>query len=111
LLQVSTGEGKSTIVSVLAIIHALKGKKIDIITSSPVLAERDAKEKMKLYEMFNLTCADNNDKSVYVKGAKNCYKKDIVYGETAQFQFDTLSDEYKKLNTLAGRKCEVAIID
>ena len=40
---------KSTIVSVLAIIIALKGMKVDIITSSPVLAERDAKEKAKLY--------------------------------------------------------------
>ncbi len=80
LLQVATGEGKSTIVSVLAIIHALKGKKVDIITSSPVLAERDAKEKAGLYNMFGLTCADNNDKSIYIKGPKYCYRKDIVYG-------------------------------
>ena len=56
-----------------------------------MLAERDAKEKSTLYRLFGLTCADNNDKSVYLKGAKHCYSKDIVYGEAAQFQFDTLS--------------------
>lgn len=35
--------------------------------------------------MFGLSCSDNNDKNIYIKGAKDCYKKDIVYGEAAQF--------------------------
>ncbi|EAR95365.2 helicase carboxy-terminal domain protein (macronuclear) [Tetrahymena thermophila SB210] len=111
LLQIATGEGKSTIISVLAIISALKGKKVDIITSSPVLAERDAKEKAGLYNIFGLSCTDNNDKSVYIKGAKPCYQMDIVYGEVAQFQFDSLRDGYSQLGTLDNRKYEVAIID
>ncbi|CAF3327679.1 unnamed protein product, partial [Rotaria socialis] len=111
LLQIGTGEGKSTIVSVLAVIHALKGKKVDIITSSPVLAERDAKEKAKFYNMFDLQCSDNNDKSIYLAGPKKCYWKDIVYGEATQFQFDILRTEYAQLNTLDDRKCEVAIVD
>ncbi|CAF0912014.1 unnamed protein product, partial [Didymodactylos carnosus] len=64
LLQVETGEGKSTIISVLAVIHALKGENVDIITSSPILAERDSKEKAKFYRMFELQCRDNNDKSL-----------------------------------------------
>ncbi|CAF0875274.1 unnamed protein product [Didymodactylos carnosus] len=111
LLQVGTGEGKSTIISVLAVIHALKGKYVDIITSSPVLAQRDAKEKAKFYSIFDLQCTDNNDHSIYLTGPKTCYKKQIVYGEVAQFQFDTLRTEYAQLNTLAGRKREVAIVD
>ncbi|CAF4225379.1 unnamed protein product, partial [Rotaria sordida] len=111
LLQVGTGEGKSTIISVLAVIHALKGKKVDIITSSPVLAERDAKEKEKFYSMFDLQCSDNNDKSIYLVGPKKCYRKEIVYGEATQFQFDTLRTEYAQLNTLDDRICEVAIVD
>ncbi|CAF1276298.1 unnamed protein product, partial [Rotaria sordida] len=111
LLQVATGEGKSTIISVLAIFYALTGKTVDIITSSPVLAERDAKEKAKFYNMFGLGCSHNNDKLVYVKGLKTCYKKEIVYGEAAQFQFDILRTEYAQLNTLGDRKCEVAIVD
>ena len=61
--------------------------------------------------MFGLSCSDNNDKSIYIKGAKDCYKKDIVYGEAAQFQFDALRDEYSQLGTLADRKYEIAIVD
>ncbi|CAF4803613.1 unnamed protein product, partial [Rotaria sp. Silwood1] len=111
LLQVGTGEGKSTIISALAVFYALQGRKVDIITSSPVLAERDAKEKQKFYNMFSIGCSPNNDKAVYISGAKKCYKKEIVYGELAQFQFDTLRTEYAQLYTLGGRTCDVAIVD
>lgn len=84
---------------------------MDVITSSPVPAERDAKSKAKLFKMFNLTCSDNNDRTVYLKGAKSCYTAHIVYGEVSQFQFDILRDNYSKLGTLGERKCDLAIID
>ena len=111
LLEVSTGEGKSTIICILAITNALRGEQVDVITSSPVLAERDAKQKAKLYRMFGLTCSDNNDNTVYLKGAKECYKADIVYGELSQFQFDMLRDNYSKLGTLGRRQCTTAGVD
>ena len=111
LLQIATGEGKSTIVCILAIINALAGKKVDVVTSSPILAARDAKEKAKLYALFGLTCGDNNDVGIYTKDLKDCYNKHVVYGEAAQFQFDILRDEYSNLNTRAKRTCECMIID
>jgi len=111
LIEVETGGGKSIIVCVLAIIKALQGETVDIVTSSPVLAQRDAVEKAKLFQMFGLSCSDNSDKAIYIKGGKDCYKKDIVYGEAAQFQFDILRDEYSKLGTLCGRKRETCIVD
>lgn len=107
----ATGEGKSTICCILAIVNALRGKNVDVITSSPVLAERDAKEKESLYKMFGLTCAHNGDSKIYLKGPKNCYKQNIVYGEVAQFQFDILRDEYSCLRTMANRQLHVAIVD
>lgn len=82
-----------------------------MITSSPVLAERDAKDKLRLFRMFKLECSNNIDMSVYLKGAKKCYECDIVYGECAQFQFDKLRDQYSQLGTLAGRACKVGIYD
>ena len=111
LLQVQTGEGKTIIISILAIIHALQGKKVDILTSSPVEAERCAREQSPLYKLFQLTVADNLDRAVYIKGAKKCYQCNVVYGEISQFQFDTLRDEYGLLGTRAKRGYDVMLGD
>ena len=61
--------------------------------------------------MFTLSCTDNRDKTIYLKGTKDCYLADIVYGEMSQFQFDILRDHYSKLNTLGGRSFMTAIVD
>ncbi|KAL4465263.1 hypothetical protein ABPG74_001977, partial [Tetrahymena malaccensis] len=103
ILQVFTGEGKSTIVSAIAILEALKGIKVDIVTSNMVLAERDSRQKQKLYNYFDLSCDHNGQLEDYYEGEKNCYLSDIVYGEASQFQFDTLNDQYHQNQTLAGR--------
>ncbi|KAL4484317.1 hypothetical protein ABPG72_006428 [Tetrahymena utriculariae] len=113
ILQVFTGEGKSTIVSAIAILEAIKGIRVDIVTSNMVLAMRDAQQKQNLYRKFNLTCSHNGDTQNYQQGEKECYKNDIVYGEASQFQFDTLHDQYHQHNTLGDRKKKnrVVIID
>jgi len=41
LLEILTGEGKSTTVSCLAAILAISGKEVDIVTTSELLAKRD----------------------------------------------------------------------
>ncbi|XP_055357472.1 uncharacterized protein LOC129602474 [Paramacrobiotus metropolitanus] len=111
LQQVATGSGKSAIVAVLAAVKALEGHTVDIYTSSPVLAERDAQEWAPFYQMFGLTCGHNGDKGVYVAKKKSCYDQRIVYGECAQFQFDYLRDKYSGLGTLGGRSTDFAIVD
>src|SRR6202044_1181615 len=59
LAEIKTGEGKSLIVAMLAVLCALKGKKIDIVTSSSELAKRDAEEQQPFYELFGLSCGHN----------------------------------------------------
>jgi len=46
---------------VLAIINCLQGFHVDIITSSLVLAKRDAADALNIYKMFDLVVAHNGD--------------------------------------------------
>src|SRR5687767_4023007 len=80
LCQIATGEGKTTIVSLLAVIKSLQGEKVDIITSNPVLAEEGVKDKRDFYGAFGLSVATNNPEEKYSGGSKQCYSSDVLYG-------------------------------
>jgi preprotein translocase subunit SecA len=41
----------------------------------------------------------NNDETSYSSGPKECYKADVVYGNSSQFQFDLLRHEFSLSNT------------
>lgn len=111
LCQIKTGEGKTTIVSLLAVIKVLQGETVDIITSNPVLAEEGVKEKKSFYAVFNLTAETNNNDPKYVSGPRECYKADILYGCISSFQFDYLRDSFERLQTRAERKFGSVILD
>ncbi|XP_078533262.1 uncharacterized protein LOC144819164 [Lissotriton helveticus] len=119
LLEIFTGEGKSTIVAMLALVHAIRGKKVDVITSSPVLARRDQEEWSKLYKMFDVSCSvvpppgldectvsRESDKAI-----KKAYAADIVYGTVGNFAADILRQEFEKYKTRGDRTFDIAIVD
>ena len=108
LAQINTGEGKTTIVAMLAAIKALEGHQVDIVTSSPELATPQSIQQKEFYQQFNLTVSHNGNDSIDIKER---YTADIVYGAAGNFQGDILRDEYNKLGTRNGRKCDVAIVD
>ncbi|CAF0958688.1 unnamed protein product [Adineta steineri] len=109
LAQISTGEGKSIIVAALAAIKALGCHRIDVITSSSVLAIRDAEDFEPFFTMFGLQVSNNCDvfceqgdgqqtaeqvrKSRYYKSKSPV---DIVYGECSCFERDILLTEFNK---------------
>lgn len=64
----------------MAIILALKGYKVDIVTTTSILAERDVKQFEDLYKKFSIKVADNIDRETYIKGPKKCYECPVVYG-------------------------------
>ena len=72
LAEIQTGEGKSYIIAVVAIALALKGRKVDIVTSTLELAFRDEEEQREFYNYFNISsgvlCSENSDNeySIYL---------------------------------------------
>ena len=100
--QIYTGEGKTIIISFLAIIKALEGKKVDILTSSCVLAERDALEMKDFYNLFGLSvdyCKTNNNIELNKKNIENfkCYDANIVYGDSLSLEGDILRTNFMGL--------------
>jgi hypothetical protein len=117
LLQIATGEGKSTTTAMLAAYKALQGEKIDIITSSVVLAKRDAEDRKDFFKIFDLTCVHNylehqiENTLLINKTPKPCYSADIVYGNIANFQFDWIRHIFSHQNTKGNREFGVVIVD
>ncbi len=91
--QVCTGEGKSLIIVAFACIKALSGLNVDVVTSSSVLAERDAREHADLYDKFCVRAGHNNSDAVADRQAaySDCH---VVYGDVASFQRDLLRDGF-----------------
>ena len=91
--QVMTGEGKSLIISFLAVfLNLVYKKKVDILTSSIVLAERDCLLYQNFYKLFDIKtdfCRENLD-SENNKICKACYNTDILYGDCLNFEADIL---------------------
>ena len=88
LCEIKTGEGKTTIVALLAALKVLQGKSVDVITSNKVLAEEGKHEMEHFYAALGLTVATNGHDAKYTSGPKHCYTADIVYGCISDFQFD-----------------------
>jgi hypothetical protein len=85
--EILTGEGKTAIVSLLAVLKILMGTScVDIITSNDVLAEEGMKDRKDFYTIFNITVACNKFEKGYQSDMKECYKADVVYGTIGNFQ-------------------------
>ncbi|OON18316.1 SecA DEAD-like domain protein [Opisthorchis viverrini] len=112
LLQVDTGEGKTTIVAMFAAAKALQGHKVDIVTSSAELAVPQSEQQKEFYSLFGLTVGHNSRKKVRDESTfVECYKNDIVYGAAEDFQADILRQEFSRITTRDTRSCDVVIVD
>ena len=82
---------------------------VDIVTSSSVLAKRDAAEQSELFSLFGLTVGENSGPSSETKRIQ--YEKHIVYGDVGSFVGDILTHEFYERNIRGQRQFGVVILD
>lgn len=118
LLEIGTGEGKTCILAMFATIQATRGTKVDIVTSSPLLASRDQDEWRKLYDMFGITSStvppphiDTCSFKDHDKLLEDAYQQQVVYGTVGTFAADILRQEFEKTTARGRRKFECLVVD
>ena len=105
--QILTGEGKSLIIAEMALISALMGEFVDIITSTSYLAKRDQIKFKELYNIFGISSnsiTENNP-------SKEAYNGIILYGTNTDFEFTLLREgtnsEEKMFTVPLGQKVAI----
>ncbi|TKS66073.1 hypothetical protein D9C73_000129 [Collichthys lucidus] len=110
LLEMGTGEGKSCVIAMFAVLRVLRGEKVDVVSSSSVLCQRDAKEWTNFYKYFGVT-ADTNTNKTTDEDRKECYQKDVVYGTIEAFAADHLRQIFEMKDVRPDRSYQCIIID
>ena len=110
LLEMGTGEGKSCVIAIFAALRALRGEKVDVISSSSVLCQRDAEEWASFYSYLGIT-VDTNVNKTEDKDRKECYQKDVVYGTVEVFAADHLRQIFEMKDVRSDRDYQCLVID
>ncbi|VDI42743.1 Hypothetical predicted protein [Mytilus galloprovincialis] len=110
LLEINTGEGKTCIIAMFSSFLALCQTTVDIVSSSPILAQRDYKEWKHFFKILKISVSCNLIPTK-TKQRLKCYSKDVVYGTTGSFASDLLRQTFLMENVRGERMCQAVIVD
>jgi preprotein translocase subunit SecA len=111
IAEMKTGEGKTLVATLPAVLNALAGRGVHVVTVNDYLARRDAEWMGRIYQHLGLTVG------VIVHGLtdqerKVSYRADITYGQNNEFGFDYLRDNMKfNIEDYVQREHNFAIVD
>lgn len=130
--EMKTGEGKTLVALLPAVLNALEGKGVHVVTVNDYLAQRDAGWNGPVYDFLGLSVGViiNNASFIYDKDyinedhaderfrhlkpatRKEAYNADITYGTNNEFGFDYLRDNMAaEVKYLRQRELNFAIVD
>ena len=111
IAEMKTGEGKTLVATLPAVLNALAGRGVHVVTVNDYLARRDSEWMGRIYGFLGLSVG------VIVHGLtdqqrKVAYSADITYGQNNEFGFDYLRDNMKfNLDDYVQRPHNFAIVD
>src|ERR1700720_3447722 len=111
IAEMKTGEGKTLVATLPAVLNALTGRGVHVVTVNDYLARRDSEWMGRIYNFLGLSVG------VIVHGVtdqerKVAYGADITYGQNNEFGFDYLRDNMKfNLEDYVQRPHHFAIVD
>jgi preprotein translocase subunit SecA len=111
LAQLATGEGKTLVAVLPALLRALTGRTVHIFTANDYLARRDAEWMGPLYRFFDI------DTAFVVQGMthderRRAYAADVTYVTAKEAGFDYLRDHTTlDVSRLVHRGHDFAIVD
>ena len=111
IAEMKTGEGKTLVATLPAVLNALAGRGVHIITVNDYLARRDAEWMGPIYRALGMTVgiivADLADGD-----REKSYGADVTYGTNNEFGFDYLRDNMKyDIHDCVQRGHQFAIVD
>ncbi|HUK29894.1 MAG TPA: preprotein translocase subunit SecA [Candidatus Acidoferrum sp.] len=111
IAEMKTGEGKTLVATLPAVLNSLAGRGVHIVTVNDYLARRDAEWMSPLYRALGLTIGvivhDLDDDQ-----RRAAYAADLTYGTNNEFGFDYLRDNMKyDLAQCVQRGHHFAIVD
>jgi len=129
IAEMATGEGKTLVATLPAVLNALTGRGVHIVTVNDYLAKRDAQWMGPLYHLLGLSVgviqheasflydptypsADARFAQLRPCSRREAYLADITYGTNNEFGFDYLRDNMRfGLDELVQRELSYAIVD
>ena len=111
VVQMDAGEGKTVAIAFAAVLHAVLGRRVHVVTANDYLAERDAGLLEPVYRSLGL---DSGAVPGYMEEGerRHVYRRDIVYSAMRELGFDYLRDHLKTVpSQRVQQPLDVAIVD
>ena len=111
LAQLATGEGKTLVAAMPAVLNALGGHGVHVFTANDYLAQRDAGWMGPVYRFFGLTPAFVGQR-LSREERRRAYAADVTYVTAKEAGFDFLRDHTADDQAdLVQRPCSFALVD